>query len=70
MSNAASANGTNLWLASKGGAMMGHWESNILTVEPSYTSGNSELLSDTVLAIALDKAGYLMDGYKQGPERS
>ena len=66
MSNAASENGINLWLASNSGAMMGHWDSNILTVETAYTTGNSELLSDTVLAIALDKAGYLWMGTTRG----
>jgi ligand-binding sensor domain-containing protein len=66
MSNAASASGIILWLASNKGVMMGHWEADLLTVEPYYTTGNSELLSDTVLAIALDKAGFLWMGTNRG----
>jgi ligand-binding sensor domain-containing protein len=66
ISKAAPAGGTNLWLASTGGTLRGHWDSNILTVETSYTTTNSELLSDTVLAIALDKAGFLWMGTAKG----
>jgi ligand-binding sensor domain-containing protein len=66
MSEAAPANGVNLWLASNSGVMTGHWEANTLTIENSYTSGNSHLLSDTVLAILLDKAGYLWMGTNRG----
>jgi len=66
MSHAASADGLNLWLASTGGVVMGHWEANTLTVETTFTTGNSELLNDTVLAIALDKSGYLWMGTKRG----
>jgi ligand-binding sensor domain-containing protein len=66
-SNEASDNGTNLWLASSAGAVMGHyWDANTLSIEYDYTSGNSELLSDTVLAIALDKSGYLWMGTCRG----
>ena len=66
LSNAASANGINLWLASTSGAVMGHWDANMLTVETSFTTGNSDLLSDTVLAIFLDKYGYLWMGTNRG----
>jgi ligand-binding sensor domain-containing protein len=66
LSDATGDNGTNLWLASSGGAVMGHWEANTLSIESAYTSGNSDLLSDTVLAIALDKAGYLWMGTTMG----
>jgi ligand-binding sensor domain-containing protein len=66
ISQAAPAGGVNLWLASTNGAMMGHWEENILTVETTFSTGNSQLLGDTVLAIALDKAGFLWMGTRQG----
>jgi ligand-binding sensor domain-containing protein len=66
ISNGPSVSGTNLWLACSGGAIMGHWDANTLSIESTYTSGNSELLSDTVLAIALDKAGYLWMGTTRG----
>lgn len=66
MSNVASSNGTNLWLASTKGAFSTHYETKIMSVENSYTTENSDLLSDTVLAIALDKAGYLWMGTYRG----
>jgi ligand-binding sensor domain-containing protein len=66
ISNEASENVINLWLASTRGAVMGHWEANLLTVENTFNTGNSELLSDTVLAIALDNAGYLWMGTNRG----
>jgi ligand-binding sensor domain-containing protein len=66
LSNAASADGINLWLASTRGVVMGHWDANMLTVEATYTTGNSELLNDTILAIAIDKAGYLWMGTNRG----
>ncbi len=66
LSKASSANGINLWLASTKGAVMGHWDADMLTVETTYTTGNSELLNDTVMAIALDKAGYLWMGTNSG----
>jgi ligand-binding sensor domain-containing protein len=66
ISNDASAEGVNLWLASTKGAVMGHWEANMLSIETTYTKVNSELLSDTVLAIVLDKAGYLWMGTSRG----
>jgi ligand-binding sensor domain-containing protein len=66
ISNTASANGTNLWLASTKGAVMGHWDANMLSVETSFTTSNSGLLSDTVLAIFLDKSGYLWMGTNRG----
>lgn len=66
MSNVISDEGLVLWLASTGGAVMGQWVGNILSVETSYTAGNSALLGDTVLAIALDKAGYLWMGTTRG----
>jgi ligand-binding sensor domain-containing protein len=62
----ASGEGTNLWLASTKGAIATHCESNIMSIENSFTKDNSELLSDTVLAIALDKAGYLWLGTTMG----
>jgi ligand-binding sensor domain-containing protein len=66
MSQAAGGEGTNLWLASSKGAVEAHYETNSLSVENSFTKDNSDLLSDTVLAIALDKAGYLWMGTTQG----
>lgn len=66
MSPAASYEGTNLWLATTKGAIATHYEINILSVENSYTTDNSNILSDTVLAIASDKAGYLWMGTTRG----
>jgi ligand-binding sensor domain-containing protein len=61
-----STNGFNLWLASTKGVVMTHLEDNVLTIETTYTTGNSDLLSDTVLAIAPDKAGYMWMGTSRG----
>jgi ligand-binding sensor domain-containing protein len=66
ISGADPSNGTNLWLASSKGVVMGHWEQTMLSIETTYTTDNSELLNDTVFAIALDKAGYLWMGTNSG----
>lgn len=66
MSQAASVEGTNLWLATTKGAIATQCETNIMSIENSFTKDNSDLLSDTVLAIALDKAGYLWMGTNRG----
>jgi ligand-binding sensor domain-containing protein len=66
ISGAAAGEGIDLWLATTKGAIATHWETNILSVENSYVTDNSDILSDTVLAIALDKAGYLWMGTTSG----
>lgn len=66
MSQAASDEGTNLWLATTKGAIATHCETNTMSIENSFTKDNSELLSDSVLAIALDKSGYLWMGTTMG----
>jgi ligand-binding sensor domain-containing protein len=66
ISGAAAGEGIDLWLATTKGAIATHLETNILSVENSYTADNSDILSDTVLAIALDKSGYLWIGTTSG----
>ncbi len=66
ITQSSSDQGTNLWLATTRGAIATHCETNIMSIENSFTKENSELLNDTVLAIALDKAGYLWMGTSMG----
>lgn len=61
-----SPDGFNLWLSSNMGIVMTRSDENMLTVGTNYTTENSDLLSDTVLAIAPDKAGYVWMGTNRG----
>ncbi len=55
-----------LWLASTRGSVMTELEDGVLMIQTTYTTNNSDLLSDTVFAISSDQYGYTWVGTNKG----